>query len=131
MIAFRVNVDGQHFGDFGVEDFAVQNIILGMGRRTQAGVPPSVNDGCYVNIGGLTEVDQHGKSYHYRWVPPKLTLGTKIEIEIVEVTICAPPASRHEADGNARSAEEIFTEDELREMRYEDYLELKQEFEPD
>lgn len=131
MSAFRVSGDGQHFGDFGVDDFAVQNVILGMSRGTPGGHPSSRDNDYRVHIGGLTKDDGDGKSYHYRWVPPKIKIGTKILVEIVEVPECLPPDNRHEADGKPRAVEEMFTEDELREMRYEDYVALKKEFDPD
>lgn len=54
-------------------------------------------------------------------------LGDKVEIEIVSTEDVTPPMKRYRSDREVQ--ESPFTEDEECEMRYENYLELKKEFE--
>ena len=56
-----------------------------------------------------------------------LAVGDKVEIEVVETIEIDQPKKRFRSDHEVQ--EDPFTEEEAREMRYQDYLELKKEFE--
>ena len=123
MKAFRVVVDGKSLGDLGIADFSNASLIVGFGRGLDAG-PIDYR----LNIGGLTQADENGVSRHYRWACPSIHEGSRIEIEIVDSETCVPPTRLYRSDYEVQ--ESPFSREEIREMRYQGYLELKKEFEP-
>lgn len=123
MKAFRVVVDGKPLGDLGVADFSNASVTITFSRGSHA---EPVD--CDLYVGGLTQSDESGVSRHYRWSCPSIHEGSRIEIEIVDSENCVPPARLYRADRQVQ--EPAFTEQEMRNMRYQDYLELKKEFEP-
>jgi hypothetical protein len=123
MKAFRVVVDGKAMGDLGVADFSNASVIVGFGRASGA-VPVDY----HLQVGGLTQSGENGVSRHYRWGCPRIQEGARIEIEIVDSENCVPPTRVYRSDYKVQ--EPAFTEEEMRDMRYERYLELKMEFEP-
>jgi hypothetical protein len=123
MKAFRVVVDGKAMGDLGVADFGMASVTVGFGPTLGA---KSVD--YHLHVGGLTQSDENGVSRHYRWACPSIHEGTRIEIEIVDSENCVPPTRLYRSDYKVEEPE--FTEEEIRDMRYESYLELKKEFEP-
>ena len=56
-----------------------------------------------------------------------LSVGDKVQVEVVETIDIDKPKKRFRSDNEVQ--EDPFTEEEAREMRYQDYLELKKEFE--
>ena len=123
MKAFRVVVDGKAMGDLGVADFSNASVIVNFGPASGA-----ERVDYHLHVGGLTQSDENGVSRHYRWACPSIQEGTRIEIEIVDSGNCLPPTRLYRSDREVQ--EPAFTEQEMRNMRYEDYLELKKEFEP-
>jgi hypothetical protein len=123
MKAFRVVVDGKPMGNLGVADFSNASVTVTFARSL--GIEPV---DYYFHIGGLTQSDENGVSRHYRWAAPSIQEGSRIEIEIVDSENCVPPARVYRSDREVQ--EPAFTEEEIRDMRYKDYLELKKEFEP-
>jgi len=123
MKAFRVVVDGQPQGDLGVADFSNESVIITIARGSD-GEPPYY----HFHVGGLTQSDENGVSRHYRWAIPSIREGSRIEIEIVDSENCVPPTKLYRSDHEVQ--ESPYTEEVVREMRYQDYLELKKEFEP-
>jgi hypothetical protein len=115
--AFRLVLDGKPLGDFGIADVNNASVIVGIG--------PSHDTQLYV--GGLTEPDQSGVCRHFGWSLPEMREGSGIEIEIVKSEDYLPPTRLYRSDHQVQ--EPAFTEEEMREMRYQDYLKLKEEFE--
>jgi hypothetical protein len=62
MKAFRVIMDGKAMGDFGVADFANASVIVGFGR-----VSGAEHVSYRFHVGGLTQSDANGVSWHFRW----------------------------------------------------------------
>jgi hypothetical protein len=122
MKAFRIVVDGQALGDLGVHDFGNAQVIVGFARVSG---PQPVD--YHLHIGGLSESDKNGVSWHYRWACPDIHDGSRIEIEIVDSQDCISPTRRYRSDHTIQ--ESPFTEEEERSLRYQDYLHLKKEFE--
>lgn len=122
MKAFRVVVDGQPMGDLGVPDLGTASLIVGVDRVQGL---DSIEH--RLSVGGLTEPDTDSVCWHYRWACPKIHEGSRVEIEIVESANCVTPTRRYRSDHQVQ--EPAFTQEELRALRYEDYLELKREFE--
>ena len=123
MKAFRVVVDGKSLGDLGVADFSNASFIVGFGRG-----PDAAPVDYHLHVGGLTRPDENGVSRHYRWACPDIQEGSRIEIEIVDSENCVPPTRLYRSDRDVQ--EPPFSKEEIREMRYQGYLELKKEFEP-
>lgn len=82
-----------------------------------------------VSSGGLALPNDEGIRYHFRWPKFELKVGSVVTIEVVETTDPTPPKKRYRSD--AAVQENPFTEHEMREMRYQEYLALKAEFESD
>ncbi len=105
-------------GDFGVADFSNASISVEFARSSMTGLVDYS-----LRIGGLTQSKRHA-----RWACPSIQEGSRIEVEIVDSENCVPPTRIYRADREVQ--EPAFTEEEMRNMRYEDYLKLKKEFEP-
>lgn len=125
MIALKLSLDGKPLITAGVEDWSlVRAEVLAMRHEPDS----AVKDG-YIELssGGLTLPDNNDVRYHFRWPRLGLPVGSVVTIEVVETTTSTPPKKRYRSD--AKVQESPFTEDEIRQMRYQDYLALKAEFE--
>jgi hypothetical protein len=80
------------------------------------------------SVGGLTFPDGGDVRHHFRWTNAPLSIGSRISINVVETASVDPPKNRYRSD--AKIQENPFTEEEILEMRYRNYLQLKAEFEP-
>ena len=130
MLALEVEVDGKKFVIAGVEDWGLLSAHLTASRaRPDAPAPSARVDSIELSIGGLTERDTDGGAHHFRWGRKNLNIGSRVVIRVVEVESADPPIKRYRSD--AKVQENPFTDAEIREMRWQEYLELKQEFEPD
>jgi hypothetical protein len=69
-----------------------------------------------------------GFCQHFRWKDQTLDIGDRLEIEILDTNEIDPPTKRFRSDHEIQ--ESPFTEEEARDLRYQDYIELKKEFEP-
>ena len=126
MLAFEVEIDGRPLARAGVDDWAVLSLIISANRSRRA----TDNDDFRLHLGALTSPDGEGVSHHIRWGDPEtiLAIGSHVTLHIVDAEEVDAPARRHRSD---REVEESpFSEEEMRELRYRDYLELKREFEP-
>jgi hypothetical protein len=129
MLAFEMAVDGKPWIRAGMEDWTVLTCIVSANRANgRAGALAS--DDLRLHVGGLSQRDKDGVSYHTRWGDPEtlLTVGSEITLRVIETANVDPPRRRHREDSVIQ--ESPYTEDEARELRYRDYPELKEEFEP-
>ncbi|SRR5579885_1300435 len=126
MIAIKVRINGEYVTTAGQEDWSVLGADVVMTRRDDEG--PSGGHIRYA-VGGLSKRNPEGYKQHFRWTGRNLRVGDRIEFEIVETDEVSAPAKRYRSDQTVK--ESPFTEKENREMRYQDYLQLKKEFEPD
>ena len=67
-----------------------------------------------------------GAAYHVRWSGRDLTVGSMVTLSVVNTDRPDPPIKRFRSDKDVQ--ESAFTDEELKEMRRQDYLELKKEF---
>ena len=126
MIAIKVHINGEYVTTAGQKDWSVLGADVVMTRRDDEG--PS--EGCIrYAVGGLSKRNPEGHRQHFRWTERTLQVGDRIEFEIVETEEVSTPTKRYRSDQTV--SESPFTEEENREMRYQDYLQLKKEFEPD
>ena len=125
MIALKLSLDGKALITAGVEDWSlVRTEVLAMRNESDS----NVRDG-YIELsaGGLTLPNDEDIRHHFRWPKLDLKVGSVVTIEVVETSTPTPPKKRYRSDSKVQ--ENPFTEDEMREMRYQDYLALKAEFE--
>lgn len=128
MLAFKVEIDGEEVVTAGFEDWSILALHVNASRGNQAASFDSArNDETHFSVGGLSETDSTGVSHHVRWKEKPLSIGSRVIVTVLEVENPDPPVKRYRSD--AKVQECPFTEDEMREMRWKDYLELKKEFE--
>jgi len=125
MIAFLVEIDGERTVLAGVEDWSILALHI---NAMRAEAKPDEGDDLHFSVGGLTLPDSGQQHYHFRWPRKDLKVGSVVKVTIVESESVDPPIKRYRSD--AQVQENPFTEEEIREMRYKDYLSLKAEFEP-
>jgi hypothetical protein len=124
MIGFRVSINGGPSIVASQSDWAVLSAIVTAIRNDDAS---DTNGQIRVSLGGLSSRSHCGFAEHFRWPESSVQVGDVVEIEIIETENPNEPAKRYRSD---REIEESpFTETELRELRYKEYLELKAEFE--
>ncbi len=97
--------------------------ILASKGNTERGVDGYIR----LSLGGLSHKNEEGFIEHFRWKDLDLQTEDIVEIEVVETDTIDPPTKRFRSDKEVQ--ESPYTEDEWREMKYQDYLELKKEFE--
>jgi hypothetical protein len=125
MIALQIDIDDERYVVAGVEDWSLLRADVLASRVEQ---DSTVRDG-YIELsaGGLTLPNAEGIRQHFRYTTVPLKIGTRVTISVIEVDTVDPPKKRYRSDKTIQ--ESPFTEEEMREMRYKDYLELKAEFE--
>lgn len=124
MIAFKVYINGEYRVTAGQDDWAVLAGHITATRDESCG---SSEGRIRYSVGGLSLKNEEGFGQHFRWKEVELNVGDKIEFEVVDLPEVTDPVKRYRSDHQVQ--ENPFTEDENREMRYQDYLELKKEFE--
>ncbi len=126
MIAFRIRINGELVATIGQEDMSIltTNLVASRGNQER-----DVNDYIRLNLGGLSHELAEGYCQHFRWADREMSLGDRIEIEVFETDSVNPPLKRYRSDKAVQ--ENPYTDEEVREMRYADYLELKKQFDHD
>jgi len=124
MLAFRVDIDGHPPLVAGVEDWSILSLHVNAIRGEEH---DREGDDLVFSVGGLTTKNDEGISHHFRWPHIPLTIGSTIRVTLVETASPDAVANRYRADKEVQ--ENPYTEEEWREMRRQDYLALKKEFE--
>lgn len=124
MIALRVHINGKHIVTGGQDDWSVLTTHVTVTRKENEGADEGR---LRYSTGGMSLPNEDRFCQHFRWDDAEIKIGDKVEIEIVSTEDFTPPMKRYRSDREVQ--ESPFTEDEEREMRYENYLELKKEFE--
>ena len=124
MLAFLIELDGQPPLVAGVEDWSLISVHI---NAVRAEAYSREADDLEYSVGGLTTKNAEGISHHFRWPRVPLKVGSKVTVTLVETAVPEAPAKRYRADKEVQ--ESPFTEEEWREMRRQDYLALKKEFE--
>ena len=130
MFALQIEIDGTHYVTAGAEDWSVLGLHVG-GRHgdPNASVESARVDDIDLSVGGLSQPNTEGISHHFRWPRHPLSVGSRVVITVVDTETPDPPAKRYRSDREVQ--ENPFTDEEMRQMRLESYLELKKEFESD
>lgn len=126
MLAYEIEIDGKKYVTAGVEDWSILSLHVTASRREENS---PVRDG-YIecSVGGHTLPNDEDIRHHFRWVRAPLKIGSAVTVRVVDVPVADEPKNRYRSDSQVQ--ENPFTEEEMREMRYQDYLSLKAEFEP-
>lgn len=125
MLAYEIEIDGKKYVTAGVQDWSLLSLHITASRAEENS---KVRDGYLeCSVGGLTVPDGEDIRHHFRWTNAPLSIGSRICISVIETPNVDLPANRYRSD--AKIQENPFTEEEMREMRYRDYLDLKAEFE--
>jgi len=125
MIAYEIRLNGEVICVAGQEDISIlhTNVVVSRDNAER-----DVDDYIRLTIGGLSQDMDNGYPEHIRWKGCDLDMGDTVQIKIIETSEISSPVRRYRSDDKAQ--ESPFTETELRELRYKDYLALKKEFEP-
>jgi len=125
MIALQIEIDGERYVVAGAEEWTTLHAdILAMRAEPNS----KVRDG-YIEIQprAMERPTSEGHVYHLRWPNRDLKIGDVITITIVETSNVDAPLKRYRSD--AQVQEKPYTDEEIREMRYRTYLELREQFE--
>jgi hypothetical protein len=122
MLAFKVEVDGEESIVASVEDWSVLALHVTASRREASEQFGHLQ----TSVGGLSLPDGSSVCHHFRWKERELRLGSRVVVTLIETDSPHPPVKRYRSDKEVQ--EDPFTEAEAREMRLQDYLELKKEF---
>jgi hypothetical protein len=128
MLALQIEVDGQPFTVAGVTDWALLSAHITANKGDpKASTESARADRIDLSVGALSQPDGESISHHCRWGKLDLRTGSRVLITIVETNEPNAPIKRYQSDCDVQ--ESPFTEKEMREFRWKDYLDLKKEFE--
>lgn len=80
------------------------------------------------SVGGLSHPDEEKNRNFFRWKEENLQIGDKVEIEDARTEEITEAVKIFRSNSDVQ--ENPFTEDEMKEMRCQDYLELKRSLNP-
>lgn len=125
MIAIQIEINGKHYAVVGAPDMSILHAeILAMYAEPNS----KVRDGFLeFKAGGMTRPDSDDVLHHLRWARHPLSIGSTVTMKIIETETVDSPKKRYRSDKQVQ--ESPFTDEEMKEMRYKDYLSLKEEFE--
>jgi hypothetical protein len=126
MIALKISVNGELLYVIGQEDVSILNSNVVVSRENSE---RGIDDYIRLNAGGLSQDTDKGHPEHFRYKSQNLHSGDVVKIEVIESDTIDEPVKRYRSDHKIQ--ENPFTDEEWREMRYNDYLQLKEEFEGD
>ena len=126
-LSLLVEIDGERFALAGSDDWGTLDVevlaIRGDQKHRRA------EDQIEVTVRGLCEQSVPGEHYGMRWGTRSLKLGSKVSVTVLASATHDLPLKRYRSDSTV--TELPFTEEEMKAMRYQDYLALKKEFEQD
>ena len=127
MLAFQVEIDGLPVVVAGAPDWSILTLHVNAARgEPKAKATSARSDNIDFSVGGLSERTTDGEAHHFRWKPQSLGVGSRVVVTVVETETPDPPIKRYRSDSTVQECP--FTDEELREMRWQDYLALKKEF---
>lgn len=99
MLAFKVEIDGVHVATAGVDDWSILTLHVDACRGDpDAAFDHARSDRPRFSVGGLSEPDPAGVSYHFRWPALDLQVGSRVLVTVVETDEPTPPVKRYRSD---------------------------------
>jgi acyl-homoserine lactone acylase PvdQ len=126
-LSLLVEIDGERFTIAGSDNWGVLNVMVTAVRANAA--LERAGDEIEVVVGGTCEQTVPGEHYHMRWSRRHLTVGSKLSITVLKCSDPDKPIKRYRSDSTVQ--ESPFTDAEMKDMKYREYLALREEFEPD
>jgi hypothetical protein len=126
-LSLLVEIDGERFVVAGSDDWAVLNVIITAVRANPKLRAP--DDTVQLTVGGVCEQIAPGEHHGMRWGDRTLRIGSKVCVTVLSTANRDEPRKRYRSDSTVQ--ESPYTDEEWRAMRYQDYLALRREFEPD
>jgi hypothetical protein len=124
MLAFRIEIDDHPPLVAGIEDWSVLSMHV---NAMRGDAYKQEKDDLDFSVGGLSTKSPEGVAHHFRWPRIALKIGSTVKVTLIDSDSPDSPAKRYRSDAEVQ--ESPFTEEEWRELRRQDYLELKKEFE--
>jgi len=122
MFAFEITLNGEHAFLAGIEDWDLLHVDL-MALRPR---DETEKESYEIKVTGLPHQTVEHQLEHVRWGSKELSMHNEIKIKLVNVDAADPPIKRYRSDKEVQ--ENPLTNEEIKEMRYKNYLELKEEF---
>jgi hypothetical protein len=124
MIALNIRAHGDDLYVVGQEGVSIlhSNVVVSRDNSKRG-----VSDYIRLNMSGLSQDTDKGYPEHFCWKDRDLQIGDVVEIEILETDEVDAPVKRFRSDHEVQV--NPFTDVENREMRCNDYLPLKGEYE--
>jgi len=127
MIAMLVEIDGEQVVLAGADDWSILALHVNARRGGDNPSDRDVPDDLEFSVGGLTVPDAENVRYHFRWPRRELRIGSTVKVSLVDLDKCDPPTKRYRSDAEVQECP--YTDEEMKELRRKDYLELTKEFE--
>ena len=123
MIGFKVSLNGKDLGVCGYEDWAVLSAHLTAARANRE----TVHDDLFVHVRALAFDTDPPSQQHMQFVNEKLSVGDKLEFEIVETSTFMEPYHRYRSDLEVK--ESSLSDEEIEKLDREEYRRLKAKYE--
>jgi hypothetical protein len=108
----------------GIEDWSLLTLHVNAIRGDPAApVEGARVDDLRFGVGGLSLKDSASIHHHFRWADKLLQVGSKDVVTVVDTDRPDPPLRRYRSDAEVQ--ESPFTDEEMRELRRQDYEALK------
>lgn len=121
MLAFQIEIDGVPVVVAGVPDWGILALHVNASRGDPKAKALSARaDDIGFSVGGLSERSVDGEAHHFRWKRQPLSVGSRVVVTVVETETPDPPLKRYRSDSKVQECP--FDDEELREMRWQDYL---------
>jgi hypothetical protein len=128
MLAFKIEIDGEFTLIAGVPDWSILALHITASRGDASAPAESAKqDSTRYSVGGFSTPDQTDICHHFRWQERELAVGSMVHVEVIETDAPDPVIKRYRSDAHVQ--ENPFTDAEMRALRFQDYMELKKEFE--
>lgn len=123
MLGFKVIINDEEYAMIGRADWSVLSINI---SAKKGDAKRRIDENIQLHASGVSEKNSEAISHRFRWAERNLEIGNRIEIEVVDTDKYDAPQKSYRSD--CKEQENPFTDAEWKEMRYQDYLKLKAEF---
>lgn len=123
MLALEISINGKKFVLAGFQDWNLLHAHVNASRSEEI----NMADELEVVVGGLARPVDSDKLEHVRWGRKSLAVEDEVRFRFVNTEAADKPIKRYRSDRSVQ--ESPFTDEEIREMQFKDYIRLKRIFE--